>query len=322
MQMTGIIIINYQTWSLSLRCMKSIQQTCAGYPYKIYLVDSASTQPIPERERCVFSDWERAGLLRMLQMESNRGYAAGCNTGIAAALADGCGIFVFANSDIVFQKGAILAFADCLRRYPQVGIVGPKVIDGRGAVQPSRCSMKTGIREIFELYTVAKKLFFRKRRAYYCLDQDARRASYVYHVSGCCFAMRKDCVLEITPLDEGTVLYDEELILGICMEQAGYRTRYEPKSVVVHRHGASTNRVRPFMYQCISQSELYYCAKYLHAKKWQLWLLYQYRRFLYLIRSIADQDLRKHWILFAKETKKTYQGLTEKKKDRSRKEKG
>ena len=184
------------------------------------------------------------------------------------------------------------------------GIVGPKVVDRTGQVQYSCCSMRTGMKEIFQLFTVAKLLFRRKWNRYYCLDRDPDRGRDVYYVSGCCFMMSAACAGQITPLDEHTVLYDEELIIGIRMEQCGLKTHYCPKAVVEHRHGHTTDRMKPFMFQCICQSELYYCSRYLHAKRWQLRLLYAYRCALYRIRCINDTKMRKYWKTFREQTRK------------------
>lgn len=302
MKKIGIVILNYQTWELSLRCMESIHRTCRGLNYQIYFVDNASKRPMPDLFR------QRAGSdFVFLQAKENRGYAAGNNLGFQKALADGCGVIVAANSDIVFREHAVEKLADCLAANPKIGIAAPKVVNAKNEIQASRCSMRTGIKEMFQVYTAAKWLFGRKWRRYYCLEQDPDVPAEVYHVSGCCFAISRECAQQVMPFDEGTVLYYEEPILGIRMEQAGYLTRYEPGSVVLHQHGAASEQVRPFMYQCICQSELYYCSKYLHAQKWQLSMFYHYRRLLYLVRSITDKEMRGYWDTFRKKTHLFYQ---------------
>lgn len=85
MKKIGIVILNYQTWELSLRCMESIHRTCQGLFYQIYLVDNASKCPMPDQVR------QRVGLdFEFLQASENKGYAAGNNLGFERALADGC----------------------------------------------------------------------------------------------------------------------------------------------------------------------------------------------------------------------------------------
>lgn len=312
----GIVVLNYQTWELSLRCMESVQKACGAFRWRIYLVDNASKRAMPSKMQCFLTkEGTRACFLKA---DENRGYASGNNLGIARALEDGCGVIVVANNDIVFKSGAIEAMAVCLLRHPKAGIVGPMVVGRDGSIQQSCCSMRTGMWEIFQIYTVAKKMFPRKRAVYYCQNRNPYKRAYVYHVSGCCFAMSAACAKAVTPLDEGTMLYGEELILGLTMERCGYRTIYEPQSVVMHWHGATAGRLAPLMYQCISQSELYYCGKYLKAARWQLWVLYQYRRCLYLLRCMKSRELARSRSTFLAETKKSYQQARNDRKQKNR----
>lgn len=292
--------------------MESIQNTCQSSTYRIYLIDNASPNPMPDFMSSFLMGKHE---ICYLKAEKNRGYAAGNNIGIAKALSDGCEVILIANNDIVFLDYAVERLAGCFANHPEIGIAGPKVLDHDGNIQISRCSMRTGIKEIFQLYTAAKKIFRRKWKVYYCLDRSPDLPSYVYSVSGCCFAVSSECAEKVLPFDEKTVLYGEEWIVGLRMEQAGYCTWYEPQSIVVHQHGATAKKMRSFMYQCISQSELYYCFVYLHAKCWQLYMLYAYRRILYILRCISDKKMRKDWKTFQKQQKQYLQTVLRECKD-------
>ncbi len=302
--MTGIIILNYQTWKLTLSCLHSIDKTKKRTSMRVYLVDNASSVPMP-REVCAYLCSHKNTVV-FLQMSENRGYAAGNNAGIRRALSDGCDYLLIANNDILFSKNAIDKMIQTLDNDARIGIAGPLVLDRSGKIQVSRCSMKTDILEIFQLFTVAKLFFRNKRRNYYCLDVDPEKPQDVYYVSGCCFAISKECAKDVLPFDEGTVLYGEEWILGLRMEQTRWRTRYCPDSVVMHLHSATAVQMSSFMHQCICTSELYYCSRYLYAKRWQLFFLFHYRRMLYRLRSIYRKDLYKNWNRFEKETKLCY----------------
>lgn len=308
--MTGIIILNYQTWDISYRCIQNIIDTQSKLLFHVYLVDNASPNSIPIQLLKYIE--QHKDKITLLQSETNRGYASGNNIGIDRALKDGCENLIITNNDILFNSQSIVELLNVLDDEKRIGIAGPKVVNDRGDVQISRCSMRTGMKEMIQIFTVAKKIFRKKWNQYYCLDQNHEEPSFVYYVSGCCFAISRACALEVTPLDEGTVLYDEELILGICMEKLGYKTYYNPKSVVVHQHGGTTSQMQPFMHQCICQSELYYCSKYLRAKKWQLNFLYFYRRGLYWIRSKKNDNLKKYWTIFEKGTRRYYEKLISK----------
>lgn len=278
--MIGIVILNYEAWEVSLRCMQSIKKTVQKEPYRIYFIDNASKHPMPEKIKQFILEQS----VVFLQAEENRGYAAGNNIGMKQALQDGCDVVLISNNDIIYRKRSIEELYYYLLKHKNIGIAGPKVVGIDGKIQPSAVSRKTGIKEIFQLYTVAKFVFRKQWNTYFSLDKNNKKDFRAYHVSGCCFMMNRKTAEYLYPLDEHTVLYNEELIIGIRMEQAGIETWYHPYSVVEHHHGYTTKKVKPFMYQCIADSEQYYCREYLHAAKWQLWLLRQYRKLLYWVR--------------------------------------
>lgn len=300
--MTGIVILNYQAWNMSLRCMKSIVKTTDMQQTKIYLVDNASTVLMPQK----VDKYIRKHQIVFLQSWKNGGYSSGNNIGIRRALLDGCGTILITNNDIVFCSHAIEEMAGYLKEHPDTGIAGPMVLDEKKQIQRSCCSKKTEMKEILQVFTAAKFLFQKQFRKYYCLDQNPKEGRDVYYVSGCCFMMSAECAEKITPLDENTVLYNEEMIIGIRMEQCNLKTHYCPAGKVIHRHGYTTEKIKPFTFQCISLSEMYYCSAYLKAPLWQIFLLREYRRFLYFVRSFHDKALWDYRKQYGRAVKKAW----------------
>lgn len=46
--MIGIVILNYETWDVTLQCMESIMEAENEEMIRIYLVDNASTRKKPK----------------------------------------------------------------------------------------------------------------------------------------------------------------------------------------------------------------------------------------------------------------------------------
>lgn len=289
--MLGIVILNYETWNVSLTCMKSIVSSGVEEAYRIYLVDNASKNEMPGE----VAEYIEKYRICVLRAEKNSGYAAGNNIGIKKALEDGCQYILITNNDIIFQNDSIDKMCVFLKNNPRAGIAGPKVVGIDGKWQASAVSVKTDLKHVFMLYTVAK-IFFKKTGAgYFRKQENPDETAEVYHVSGCCFLMNRQTAEYLYPLDENTFLYNEELIIGVRLEQAGISTYYVPEAVVQHHHGFTTDRVKPFMYQCISTSEIYYCKRYLRASDRQVWLLMEYRKILYRIRMRKDSEMKRYW---------------------------
>lgn len=244
-----------------------------------------------------------------IQNKKNLGYNAGNNVGIAKALKLGCDDILISNSDVRYYPNAIRRLQNYLKQHPQTGIVGPKITDRCGRVQKSCICRRTGLKEKYLVCTKANLFFRRSYKSYFGLDRDYNRIFRVYAVLGCCFMITRQCAQAVTPFDEYPLLYEEELMLGIRMEQAGYDTVYNPQAVVRHLHGGSTNYEKAAAFIQNVCSEIYYCRCYLQADKRKMFVLYVYRILLYLLRCIRFQDFRKNYRRFLKITGREWSKL-------------
>ena len=285
--MIGIVILNYNSWQDAEECIQSICRSEQSAGYCIYLVDNAS----PERPSAAILRYLRETGVRLLQSDRNCGYSAGNNIGIKKALEDGCDAILISNTDVRYEPGSISGLKSYLDAHPDVGIVGPKIILGDGKLQRECMMFKTGPREKYLLRTRFHIFFPGYNRRYWGREHDYDRETFsVYAVMGCCFMMSRACALDVTPLDENTFLYEEELILGIHMERAGWKTVYYPGSVIHHLHGKTTERVKAFAYTCNVCSEIYYCREYLGMKRWEIWPLYGYRTAVYWGKCLCNRE--------------------------------
>lgn len=286
--MIGIIILNYINWGETIKCIQSIFDSKLSSLYHIYVIDNASPKEPCDRVEAILS----GSKITFIKNKVNNGYSAGNNIGIKAALNDQCEVILIANSDIIFGFNSIEVMVKYLNENPNVGIVGPKILNPDKSENNSNICIKTGMKEKYLVRTFLSKFHKDLKIKYYGLNKDFSKPTEVYSVSGCCFMMSRKCALNITPFDENTFLFEEELILGIQMEQKGYVTIYYPQSAVIHAQGQSTKNVRAFSFICFVKSEIYYCGKYLDAKVFQILPLYFIRTISYFMRSIKYKDFR------------------------------
>ncbi|MBT9777207.1 glycosyltransferase [Clostridium sp. MCC353] len=297
--MIGIIILNYNNWNETQACIESVLQNQPQQKYRIFCVDNGSTIK-PDNHT---SELLRHPDITTFYNPTNIGYAAGNNIGIKAAKEAGCDAILISNNDIRFFDGTITGMYEYLKSHPSVGIVGPRIVDRDGNTQKANMCLKTGMKENLLLRTRFHVFFPGYNRRYWGLNYDYDRETFPVHaVSGCCFMMSGACAEDVTPLDEGTFLYEEEFILGIHMEQTGWKTMYVPQFSVQHLHGASTKHVKVFAYTCNVNSEIYYCRKYLKASGISLWALYFYRIIIYLLHCLHVVEYRAGLKKFIKET--------------------
>ena len=306
--MIGIVILNYINWIDTIQCIHSIRESekdVDGIPYHIYLVDNASPGEVPEE----ISSMSDAEDITLIINKVNKGYAAGNNVGIKQALDDKCDSVLISNNDVRFESGCISGMYEYLSKNPKVGIVGPKILDVDGNIQKSCMCRKTRLKEKY-LVRTRLNVFFRKQHCtYFGLDRDYETAFRVHAVLGCCFMISGKCVKEVFPFDEGTFLYEEEYIIGIRMEEKGYITMYNPDFVIKHLHGQSTGQIKPFAYTCETESEIYYCRKYLKANKMQIFPLYLYRIAKYYGKCLRNKEFWGYRREFRRKGRKAFRGV-------------
>lgn len=293
------MILNFENWKDTYKCIKSIHSNPPKESFQIILVDNAS-KSVPDYD---LAEFVKSNQVIFIKNKNNFGYNAGNNVGIKKAKDLGCKYILISNNDVLFKKDCIQVLCDFLEMNPQVGIVGPKIFDKDGYVQKSNLCRKTGMKEKYMVRTRANIIFKKEYETYFGFDRNYDEIFQVYAVLGCCFMMSRKCADAVTPLDEYPFLYEEELILGIKMEQNNFMTVYNPKAVIEHVHGGSTKSVKAFSFAHNVRSEIYYCRKYLNAGKIAIYPLYWYRVCLYLGRCLKYEDFRRGWKFFRRLTK-------------------
>lgn len=286
--MIGIIILNYINWDSTEKCINSIFDTLENIDFRIYLIDNASPNKAPDKMLELINSKN----ITFISNEKNTGYSSGNNIGIKKALDNDCETILIANNDVIFAKNSIMEMYNYLIANNQVGIVGPKIYKIDGDVQLPSMLIKTSLKEKYLVTTFLRNFSSYSKEKYYCNINDVDKTLKVHAVLGCCFMMSYQCAMDITPFDENTFLFEEELIIGIQMENKKYETIYLPTSSVIHEHGQSTKNVRAFSFICLVESEIYYCKKYLNTKTIQILPLYFIRTMSYLFRCFTYEDFR------------------------------
>jgi len=287
----GIVVLNYNTWNETEKCLKSIIKTTHDVKYNIYRVDNNSPKRITKNVKKL-TDLPN---VTYIQSRENNGFSAGNNLGIFAAIEDGCEEILISNNDVYYFKDSIKLMRSYLISNPNVGIVGPKVLLKNGETQDVMFGIGTTLSGKYK-YILRKtpfKFLVRDFLKKFTLDKEKlSHPTKVHSVIGCSFMVRKECVKLIFPMDENTFLYEEERIIGVKMEKIGYDTVYYPKPTVLHDHGASTKGLTPFSYTSLVESEVYYLKQYMNNKNIEIAPLYLIRTIKYLLLSVQDKKYR------------------------------
>ncbi len=251
----SIVIVNWNTRDLLAGCLDSVVRCqvsgvrsqaglspvpCLLTP-EVFVVDNASTDGSAAMVH------EQFPWVKLIENRENVGFARANNQAIA--LAQGQYVMLL-NPDTVVQPGALRTLIEFLATHPQIGLVGPMLLDGNGNLQPSWADFPTLRSELFTGHQ-------RHRR-----PLPAGDAYEVDWLAGACLVARREVIAAVGLLDERFFLYSEETDWCLRIQRAGWRIAYYPGATVVHLEGSSTALDKPRTSFLLYHSKLLYFEKH------------------------------------------------------------
>ena len=232
----SIVIVNWNAGPHLTGCLQSIRQQLDEVRYEVIVVDNGSEDGSIEAIKHALPE------ARLIENQVNLGFAAANNQGFREAR----GAFVLMlNPDVLLGANAVQAMLAFLKRHPDAGLVGPRVIDGRGAV------VRACRRGPISLGSILKGLFFTDRLLYRLLESlagkafvsraDARfyRSGETGCLQGSCMLARKRDLLDLGGFDERIPLFLDDGDLCFRMRQKGFSVYFLAEAEVVHFGGVS-----------------------------------------------------------------------------------
>ncbi|MGF1472450.1 MAG: glycosyltransferase family 2 protein [Rubrobacteraceae bacterium] len=245
------VIVNYQSWQLTLRCIESLQRT-GREDLEILVVDNEAGAYIQAPEL--------PHPARRISNLTNVGFARACNQGIAASRGD---LVVLINPDTLVERDFFGRLEEFFEENPKAGVAGPKVLDGNGNLQLSARRELGFVSGLLGRTSFLTRLFPRSRvvRRMFPAAQTSDGPAEVDWVSGACLAVRRRTLEEIGAMDERFFMYFEDADLCRRAREAGHPVYYLPRVEVVHLTGASS-RSRPRAIWRLHKSAFLYHRKH------------------------------------------------------------
>lgn len=162
---------------------------------------------------------ERHGAV-VMRNELNQGYGRGNNIGIRAATSE---FALIVNPDLVLADGAVAELVAAARRYPEAGIVAPRVEEPSGRV-------------FFQPQSLLARVLTNPSARLSIPEGDACAP----FVSGACMLVRREAFLALGGFDENIFLFYEDDDLCRRMMDAGFSVVYAPAAKALHGRGKSS----------------------------------------------------------------------------------
>jgi N-acetylglucosaminyl-diphospho-decaprenol L-rhamnosyltransferase len=250
----SIVIVSWNVKDLLRGCLHTIQAADHSGDLEIIVVDSASTDGSVAMVRRAFPD------VHLIASRDNLGFARGVNRGVEAAR----GRYLFLlNPDTRLLERALTVMLEYMDRNPEVGVVGPQLLNFDGSVQSSRRRFPSP-GTLFWESTLLDQWFPGNRysRAYHVADHPPHVLQQVDWITGAAMFIRRAAWDRVGPLDEGLFMYFEETDWCRRCAQAGWDIHYLPQARVIHYEGRSSEQVLASRNLRFQRSKIYYTRKW------------------------------------------------------------
>ncbi|MCU1550891.1 MAG: N-acetylglucosaminyl-diphospho-decaprenol L-rhamnosyltransferase [Glaciihabitans sp.] len=257
MSSLAIVVVNYGSSALLAENLAPLARSTGAI---VVVVDNFST---PE-ERVAVSRLASAEGWTAVLSDSNPGFGAAMNTGVARSIELGATRFLLLNPDATLSADAVDSLMQTITASPMT-LVSPTILRPDGSVWFAGA----------DLYLEDGRIRSRARR-------DSRRtATIMPWLSGCCLAVSKTLWEKVGGFDSDFFLYWEDVDLSRRVVDAGGELLVAEDAVAIHAEGgtqrsgglqSAATAKSPIYYYYNIRNRLLFAARHLDAPAIESWL--------------------------------------------------
>lgn len=218
---------------MTRKCLERVKRYGDGIDLEIIVVDNASGDGSADMISDEFPD------VHVIRLSENRGFAGGNIPGMK--MASGKYILLL-NSDAFISEGVLEKTILYMDQHPKIGILGCKLTDSEGNLQPSARMLPGPLNKILHITGLAAR--YPESRFFGRVDfswWDHSRPRSVGWVVGAFFMIRRETMEEIGYLDDRYFLYFEEVDYCLTAQRAGWHVVFYPYADIVHLCGQTAS---------------------------------------------------------------------------------
>jgi len=230
----AVLIVNFRAYDALDRCLLSLRHFSADDD-EVVVVDWASNA------QALADLAARHPQVRFLPSADNRGFSAGVNLAAGMTTAP---VLLLLNPDTEVQGPIVRTLADWLEAHPSAAVVGPRVLNTDGTIQPSARRFP-GLTTVFGgrstwLTRRYPSNWFSRRNLLHDQATDGSDALQVDWLAGSCFATPRRVFDQLNGMDESFFMYWEDADYCRRANALGLTCHHLPTTSVSHVGGVSS----------------------------------------------------------------------------------
>ncbi len=237
MSKVSVIIINYNTFTLTGNCIRSVIEHTHATEYEIILVDNASTECDADKFLQEFSS------IKLIKSDKNGGFAFGNNIGIEQATGD---YILLLNSDTVLTEDSISKCVEYLQQHKETGVLSCRMTYSNGKIQYTARRFRSVSWELLDLFRFIPWLMPYKMRAKKMLGKYFRHDENTEcdWVNGAFFLLPRKVIDQLPgkKLDERFFMYGEDQLWCEQIKSLGYKILFYAATTIIHINSGSTDQ--------------------------------------------------------------------------------
>lgn len=258
----SIIIVNYNTKTLTRQCVDSVFEKTTGISFEVILVDNASTDGSREH-------FEGDNRITYIYSNENLGFGRANNLGFARAKGD---YLFFLNSDTYLVNNAVFILWDKMKCILDSGVGaviscgGTMLQDQDGHIIHSYARYPRMLRSMLDasLFPILWKLRVLKdlpNTSNYGYVDNQKECFDVEYITGADLMVRKDIAEKKGLFDPDFFMYFEETEMQNRYLKAGFRSVIFEGPRIVHLEGKSNKTYSPSRTTMVLRSQFLYFKK-------------------------------------------------------------
>ncbi len=238
----SIIILNYNVRYFLELCLKSVKSAIENINAEVIIVDNNSKDESCQMIKELFPD------VKLIENKENLGFSKGNNIGVAQAKGE---YICILNPDTVVAEDTFIKLLKFADQQVNIGIVGCKLIDGKGQFLPES-------KRNVPVVQIAFQKMIGNSVKYYANHLKEDETGKVEILVGAIMLMPKRVFNEVNCFDEDYFMYGEDIDLSYKVLNTQYDNFYFSDTTIIHFKGESTLKDKTYARRFYSAMQTFY----------------------------------------------------------------